>query len=192
MPREGLALTLALMAATVVCGDDAASTAASPKRNVLFLFSDDLRPELNEAYGQAHMHTPNLDKLARKSVVFDRAYTNFAICSASRNRFVKDVSILVRFFLFLFLFLFLFFLRWPPLLLPSISCKFGAHVSFFRSSFMTGRMPDRTQVWNFINDVRQAGGWDNETNKTLPQYFKENGYLTLGAGKLWFVARSCS
>ena len=37
------------------------------KKNVLFLVSDDMRPQLNVAYGQKFMHTPNLDKLASES-----------------------------------------------------------------------------------------------------------------------------
>lgn len=34
----------------------------------------DLRPEMMEAYGQKQMITPNLDKLAQTSMVFNRAY----------------------------------------------------------------------------------------------------------------------
>ena len=50
---------------------------------------------------------------------------------------------------------------------------------------LSGRMPDKTQVWNFKTDFRTTSRyWDNSTDKTLPQYFKDNGYLTLGAGKL--------
>lgn len=50
--------------------------------------SDDMRPQLNVAYGSKFMHTPNLDRLAASGTVFDRHYTNFAICSASRNSFM--------------------------------------------------------------------------------------------------------
>eukprot|EP00730_Choanoeca_flexa_P010406 TRINITY_DN1783_c0_g1_i2.p1 TRINITY_DN1783_c0_g1~~TRINITY_DN1783_c0_g1_i2.p1 ORF type:complete len:562 (+),score=107.18 TRINITY_DN1783_c0_g1_i2:179-1687(+) len=74
-------------------------------------------------------------------MVFDRAYTNFAICSASRN------------------------------------------------SFMTSRRSDQVQVWNFINDFRQSKYWNNETDQTMPQYFKSQGYLTLGAGKLFHYGK---
>ena len=66
----------------------AASQPVTAVKNVLFLVSDDLRPELNVAYGKQFVLSPNLDKLAGQSVVFDRAYTNFAICSASRNSFM--------------------------------------------------------------------------------------------------------
>ena len=47
-----------------------------------------MRPQMNESYGQAFVHTPNLDSLARGGVVFDRAYVQVAWCSPSRNSFL--------------------------------------------------------------------------------------------------------
>ncbi len=52
--------------------------------NVLFIAVDDLRPELG-CYGRAHMHTPNIDALARTGTVFKRAYCQQAVCSPSRT-----------------------------------------------------------------------------------------------------------
>lgn len=50
-----------------------------------------------------------------------------------------------------------------------------------RNSFLTGRRPDRIGVWTFTTNFRQApGGADM---KTLPQLFKDAGYLTCGMGK---------
>jgi iduronate 2-sulfatase len=43
------------------------------KKNVLFIIYDDLRPLFN-AYGEKHMITPNFDRLASKSVIFDSAH----------------------------------------------------------------------------------------------------------------------
>lgn len=58
---------------------------SADKKNVLLLIADDLRPELNKAYGHDYMVTPQLDKLARDSLVFDAAFANFAICAASMS-----------------------------------------------------------------------------------------------------------
>ena len=51
--------------------------------NILFIAIDDLRPELN-FYGANHIKSPNLDKLAGESLVFNRAYCNVPVCGASR------------------------------------------------------------------------------------------------------------
>lgn len=68
------------------CGGDKNDTVSDqkPKRkNILFIAVDDLRPELN-FYGASHIHSPNLDKLAGGSMVFERAYCNVPVCGASR------------------------------------------------------------------------------------------------------------
>jgi iduronate 2-sulfatase len=52
--------------------------------NLLLIMYDDLRPELS-IYGRQHMITPNFERLAKKSVVFDYCYTQVAVCNPSRN-----------------------------------------------------------------------------------------------------------
>lgn len=43
--------------------------------NVILIYSDTLRRDHLGAYGNDWIKTPNLDRLASESVVFDRAYT---------------------------------------------------------------------------------------------------------------------
>lgn len=58
--------------------------AAPPSRpNVLFIAVDDLRPEIG-AYGNPHVKTPHMDRLARSGVTFTRAYVQQAVCNPSR------------------------------------------------------------------------------------------------------------
>ena len=52
-----------------------AARATAGDLNVLFVAVDDLRPELG-CYGNELIRTPNLDRLASRSVVFRRAYSN--------------------------------------------------------------------------------------------------------------------
>ena len=50
-----------------------------------------------------------------------------------------------------------------------------------RNSFMTGRRPDTTKAWSFMNHFRQVGpNW-----VSMPEFFKNNGYYTVGTGKLF-------
>jgi arylsulfatase A-like enzyme/6-phosphogluconolactonase (cycloisomerase 2 family) len=58
--------------------------AAGERPNVLFIAVDDLRPELN-CYGASHIKSPNLDKLAARGTLFNRAYCQQAVCSPSRT-----------------------------------------------------------------------------------------------------------
>jgi iduronate 2-sulfatase len=58
-----------------------------PRYNVLFIISDDLRPELG-AYGVADIKTPNIDALAARSTRFDRAYAQYPVCNPSRSSFL--------------------------------------------------------------------------------------------------------
>jgi iduronate 2-sulfatase len=66
----------------------AAAAGGPPRKNMLFFIADDMRPQMNKAYGQKFMVTPNFDSFAETALVFDHAYTNFGICSASRNSFM--------------------------------------------------------------------------------------------------------
>lgn len=87
--------------------------------------------------GEKFMHTPNLDKLAAESLVFNRAFCQQAICGPTRN------------------------------------------------SFLTSRRPQRTKVWNFIDNFREEGVGADWVS--FPQYFKEHGYTTLATGKTFHV-----
>ena len=82
-----IALLLALLPGLPVVV--AAETAASPKPNVLFLFADDLSHEALGALGKVDVETPHLDRLAARSVRFERAYNmgswSGAVCVASRT-----------------------------------------------------------------------------------------------------------
>jgi hypothetical protein len=94
-------------------------------KNVLLIVVDDLRPQLGAfnitvCGGKRAMHTPNLDALAARSLLFRNAYTQYAVCSPSRN------------------------------------------------SFMSGRRPDTTLTWNFLDSFRAAPG--GESWIAMPEY----------------------
>ena len=106
------------------------------KKNVLFIAVDDLRPELN-AYGYDFIKSPNIDALAAKSMLFERAYCQLAVCSPSR------------------------------------------------ASLLTGRRPDTNHVWQIAPDEYWRTVPDATNATTIPQYFKNNGYISIGMGKIF-------
>lgn len=63
-------------------GQSSGQPASRP--NVLLICVDDLKPALG-CYGDALARTPNIDRLAKRAVQFERAYCNQAVCSPSRN-----------------------------------------------------------------------------------------------------------
>jgi len=58
--------------------------AEGKRMNVLFLISDDMRTDLH-VYGHALARTPNLDQLASRGVMFERAYCQYPLCGPSRS-----------------------------------------------------------------------------------------------------------
>lgn len=77
-------LLTSLLAASVTHG------ANSQRPNVLFIAVDDLRPEL-ACYGEQHVHSPNIDRLAKSGLLFQRAYCMVPTCGASRASLMTGI-----------------------------------------------------------------------------------------------------
>jgi iduronate 2-sulfatase len=56
---------------------------SAQKPNVLLIISDDLNTRIGP-YMYIDRHTPNLDRLAREGVRFNRAYCQYPVCGPSR------------------------------------------------------------------------------------------------------------
>src|SRR5262245_9925163 len=125
-------MKLVLTAALFFCAGEAL---AADKPNVLFIAVDDLRPELG-CYGQSHVQSPHIDRLAASGVLFNHAYCQYPVCNASR------------------------------------------------ASLLTGLRPDSTGVYNNLTQFRKKV----PEVVTLPQHFKNHGYVTQAVGKIYHGA----
>jgi uncharacterized sulfatase len=105
---------------------------AGPALNVLFIAADDMNCDLG-VYGHPQVKTPNLERLAKMGVRFDRAYCQQPLCGPSR------------------------------------------------ASLMTGLRPDSLDMHTLKHELRQK----NPDVVTLGQLFKDNGYFSYRAGKIY-------
>ncbi|MHC4539957.1 MAG: sulfatase-like hydrolase/transferase, partial [Planctomycetota bacterium] len=109
-----------------------ASGAQSKRPDVIFIAIEDIAP-LMGCYGHPVVKTPNIDALARRGVVFKRAYCQVAVCNPSR------------------------------------------------ASVSTGLRPETTGVFNNSIDWRRR---IPQGMRTLPEFFRDNGYETVICGKI--------
>ena len=80
--RAAHVLLMLLIVPTLVSAD------SSRVKNVLFIVSDDLKAGVLGCYGDRFCKTPNIDRLAREGMVFDRAYCQGMACRPSRRSFM--------------------------------------------------------------------------------------------------------
>lgn len=61
-----------------------------PPPNILWIVSEDNSPFLG-CYGDTLAHTPNLDELAARSILFTKAYANAPVCAPNRSSLITGM-----------------------------------------------------------------------------------------------------
>ena len=134
--RSAVPRLLAAVAAALLAAPGAASLAAAadPKKpDVLFIAVDDLNDWVGVLGGRADVKTPNIDRLAKRGVVFTKAYCAAPACNPSRT------------------------------------------------ALLTGLQPSTTGV--YLNGQSWRPALPDAV--TLPHYFRKNGYVVHGGGKIF-------
>lgn len=76
--------TRALLGALAFASAADAQSRARTRPNIIFIFTDDHAANAISAYGGRYNQTPNLDRIAREGMLFNRAFVTNAICGPSR------------------------------------------------------------------------------------------------------------
>lgn len=63
---------------------------AQEKPNIVWIVCEDISPIIG-TYGNAIINTPNIDELARESMVFSRVYTTAGVCAPSRSSIITGM-----------------------------------------------------------------------------------------------------
>jgi arylsulfatase A-like enzyme len=64
--------------------------ASAPKPNIIWLVAEDISPRF-AAYGDSLAHTPQLNALARRGIVYDHAFTTAGVCAPSRSSLITGM-----------------------------------------------------------------------------------------------------
>jgi arylsulfatase A-like enzyme len=83
----GAAISALLLSLWTCCGKALAGVVDRQRPNVVWILVDDMSPNLS-CLGDTSVRTPNLDGLARRGVLFRRAFVTGSICSISRSALV--------------------------------------------------------------------------------------------------------
>jgi len=94
-PNSGNSTLILLLIPSAIFGSGISATRDSKEKprkpNVLILFSDQHNKRVMGFEGHSDVITPNLDKLAKESVVFDRAYCTTGISAPSRSSLMSGL-----------------------------------------------------------------------------------------------------
>jgi iduronate 2-sulfatase len=156
--RQFLSSTAKAGLASALARSSLANAAPVKKRppNVLFFMSDDMRVELGCYNSRFRAQTPNLDDLARRGVRFDRNYCQYPLCNPSRSSLLTGIR-------------------------PTTS-RILENRDPYRDEHIDWANYDPA----FLATLPRLFFWEEHPDWiSLPNLFRQNGYVAAGAGKVF-------
>ena len=86
--RQFVSITAAVTASPLLTRSAPAS--APPQPNILWITSEDNGPHLG-CYGDDYADTPNIDSIAKKGMIFEKAWSNAPVCAPARTTIITGV-----------------------------------------------------------------------------------------------------
>ena len=133
-------------------------------KNILLILSDDLKASALPAYGDPICQTPNLDRLAAQSMVFDRAYCQGLLCYPSRPSMMRSTYPGSKI---------------KPITLGEHLQKFGIHTSRVGKIFHMG-VPNSPRNGDSGLDVPEC--WTEFHNTKSPETYTPGLYRQMNRG----------
>lgn len=94
MTARNLALALAALSAAgpspLGSSEGSREVDRAPRPNILWITCEDMGPHLG-AYGDPYATTPNLDRLARKGMIYLRVWSNAPVCAPARTAIISGL-----------------------------------------------------------------------------------------------------
>ena len=86
LPAWLLLFTPFLFFASIAYASNTEISVVDRRPNIIWIVVEDISPDLG-AYGNAIVHTPNIDRLAVGGIRYTRAFSTSSVCSPSRSAF---------------------------------------------------------------------------------------------------------
>jgi uncharacterized sulfatase len=131
------------------CSQKVAAGQVAEQLNVLLIVVDDLNTDLG-CYGAPAVLSPNIDRLAKRGVRFERAYCQYALCAPSRWSFLSGLRPETT---GIFEFQTLLRDKLPDVVfLPQLFRQQGYFTAGMGKVFHNERQSDREKSWDFYQD----------------------------------------
>jgi uncharacterized sulfatase len=147
--RKSFSATLVDLESLLKTTKDSKQADRAKRLNVLLIVVDDLNTDLG-CYGATPVLSPNIDRLAKRGVRFERAYCQYALCAPSRWSLLSGLRPETT---GIFEFQTLLREKMPDVVfLPQLFREHGYFTAGMGKVFHDERQSDREKSWDFYQD----------------------------------------